>query len=353
MTARATTIPTTSRTSSFVSNVFLTPRSYIALVAALVLTACQEVAAPRPGTPPVTVQSVQLTGAAWLLEQGSAAYAATVTGTDGRPLLDRPITWTSSDTTVLRVNAGVAYAVRPGEATLTAAADGKAAWMRLVVRPLTVDSIEVPPLPDLSAGEFRWAGVTLRAADGRPLYDRVVTWASLDPSIATVDAGGRVRGIAAGTTYLVATSEGRSGSVRVVVKPSRVNGRWTISGTALGNANTVCSVSNLHLQLTQSGMLLSGAMYYDMWTGAGPTVECTPVAGQPGPYSTPVTPSGPFTGSIAENGYAVLTSSNGWQLVGIIDRAAGTWSGTLTYVDGEPVNGIVPVRTGVFTATRH
>jgi hypothetical protein len=319
--------------------------------AILGLAACDQPAAPRNEPQPVTVSSVQLDGASWLVEQASAFYAVAVTGTDGRPMFDREVTWASSDVTVATVSGGVVYAIRPGEVMLTAAAGGKSASMRVVVRPLTVETVEVSPMQDVFAGESRLAGASLRAADGR-LLERPVTWASLDPSIARVEVDGRVHGVSAGATYLVATSEGRSGSVRVVVKPSRASGRWSITGTALRNANTVCSISGFYLQVSQSGTALSGELFYDMWSGQGPTVTCTAIVGQPGPYTTPMTPAGAFTGSIADNGYAVLTSSNGWQLIGMLDRATGKWSGALHYAEGEATNGIVALRTGTFTATR-
>lgn len=343
----------TARTSSTAAFARTIIRNAVAgtVAAMLALTGCDQPAAPRSEPPAVTVHSVQITGADWLVEQSSASYAAVVTGTDGQPLL-REVAWTSSDATVAIVTAGVVYAVRAGEVTLTAAAGGKIATRRVVVRPLTVEIVRVSPVQDLFAGESRLAGASLYAADGRLMHDRAITWASLDPSIATVDVEGRVRGVSAGTTDLIATSEGRTGSVRITVKPSRANGRWTITGTALRNANTVCSISDFYIQLSQAGTSLSGEQFYDMWTGQGPSVTCTAIVGQPGPYTTPMTPAGPFTGSIADNGYAVLTSSNGWQLVGMLDRATGSWSGTVRYVDGEPVDGIVSVRTGSFTATR-
>lgn len=345
--------PRTASTRAFFRTA-LRPASRRAILAAALLAtaACDQPAAPRIEPRPVAVSAVELTGASWLVEQSSAFYSATVTGTDGRQMLDREVTWTSSDATVATVSGGVLYAIRAGEVILTAAAGGKSATIRIVVRPLTVETVEVSAMQDLFAGESRLAGASLRAADGRLLDGRMVSWASLDPSIARVDVDGRVHGVAAGATYLVATSEGRSGSVRVIVKPSRASGRWSITGTALRNANTTCSITGLYVQVTQSGTALSGVLFYDMWAGQGPTVSCAPIAAQPGPYTTPMTPAGPFTGSIADNGYAVLTSSSGWQLIGMLDRATGTWSGALHYAEGAPVGGIVSLRTGTFTATR-
>jgi hypothetical protein len=56
------------------------------------------------------------------------------------------------------------------------------------------------------------------------LPDRVVHWGSADPSVATVDANGMVRGVAPGTTNIVATSHAESGTATVTVRPPPVVG---------------------------------------------------------------------------------------------------------------------------------
>ncbi len=52
---------------------------------------------------------------------------------------------------------------------------------------------------------------------GNVLTGRVVTWASSVPAVATVSATGLVTGVAAGTSTITATSEGKSGTASVTV----------------------------------------------------------------------------------------------------------------------------------------
>src|SRR5207245_11274032 len=54
-------------------------------------------------------------------------------------------------------------------------------------------------------------------ASGNPLSGRVVTWASSNTAVATVNGSGLVSGVAAGPATITATSEGQSGMATVTV----------------------------------------------------------------------------------------------------------------------------------------
>jgi alpha-tubulin suppressor-like RCC1 family protein len=58
---------------------------------------------------------------------------------------------------------------------------------------------------------------TLRAADGRLIVARPITWRSTNTAVATVDATGLVTAVAAGDADIIATSEGVSATVRITV----------------------------------------------------------------------------------------------------------------------------------------
>ena len=61
---------------------------------------------------------------------------------------------------------------------------------------------------------------TVRDAGGNLLSGLPITWASVDPSVATVDSTGLVTGIDAGSTRVTATVQGVSGSSAIVVSSS-------------------------------------------------------------------------------------------------------------------------------------
>jgi len=79
-----------------------------------------------------------------------------------------------------------------------------------------VASVTVTPATVLGS-ETAQLGVALKNAAGARLFGRPVTWSSGDQSIATVSATGIVTGLAAGTTTITATVEGKVGSAPVTV----------------------------------------------------------------------------------------------------------------------------------------
>lgn len=60
---------------------------------------------------------------------------------------------------------------------------------------------------------------TPRDVNGDALTGKTIAWSTSDGLVATVDANGRVTGIAAGTTEMTATSETRTGTAIITVQP--------------------------------------------------------------------------------------------------------------------------------------
>src|SRR5712691_926088 len=95
-----------------------------------------------------------------------------------------------------------------------------------VTTPPPVASVRVTPATSLVVlgTTVQLSAATLDAA-GNPLTDRLVSWASSDPTIATVSATGLVTGAAVGGPIIItATSEGQSGQASVTV------GQFVITG---------------------------------------------------------------------------------------------------------------------------
>lgn len=84
----------------------------------------------------------------------------------------------------------------------------------------SVVTVTVAPAPaTIPPGGYVQLAATLKDASGNALAGRSVTWSSSSTGVAAVDQTGRVSGVANGTVTITATSEGRSGTAPVTVKP--------------------------------------------------------------------------------------------------------------------------------------
>ena len=160
------------------------------------------------------------------------SLSATATG--GRA----PYQWTSSDPTVLNVNAsGIATGTGVGRATLTAT-DSTGATGTSV--PIVVDQITVQASP---TSVLVGGTIQLTAFGGTPPY----RWSVSDPNIATVSNSGVLTALNPGSVIVTATDSnnirGRSGALTVTtatsliqVKPATISvpARWWVRFSAIG-----------------------------------------------------------------------------------------------------------------------
>lgn len=95
-------------------------------------------------------------------------------------------------------------------------------------------------------GDRRTLAVQPVDASGAPLPGRPVAWSSLAPLVATVDAAGVVTGLVPGQTSVVATSEGQSATIAIVVLPQPVaRVAFTDSAITRDIGDTVSAVARL------------------------------------------------------------------------------------------------------------
>ena len=81
----------------------------------------------------------------------------------------------------------------------------------------------------LRPGDTAQAKTTLRDAGGVEIIGRTVSWSSSEQTVATVSSTGLVRAIAPGATTISATSEGKSGTLAVIIiRPLAVTGTDTL-----------------------------------------------------------------------------------------------------------------------------
>jgi uncharacterized protein YjdB len=129
----------------------------------------------------------------------------------------------ASDTTIATVSsAGVVSGVRVGSVRVIASREGKEDTTRVTVTLRPVATVAVMPADTtVRVGNTVQLTATLRAANNTVLTGRPITWASSDTTIATVSNTGLVRGVRASNQFvsITATSEGRTGTGRVIVIP--------------------------------------------------------------------------------------------------------------------------------------
>jgi uncharacterized protein YjdB len=166
------------------------------------------------------VATVVVTPEAATVELGQTRQlAAEPRGPTGTALTGRVVAWSTLDPAVAGVSAtGLVQSLALGQARIVATVEGKADTAAITVIPVAVASVAVvPDAFQLQVGGTREIAATARDAGGNLLTGRPVAWTSLDPSIATVTAGGEVRGVAIGQARIVATVEGKADTANVGV----------------------------------------------------------------------------------------------------------------------------------------
>ncbi len=171
----------------------------------------------------VPVSSVTVSPASTTLQVGQTVQlTATPKDANGNPLTGRTVTWSSSNPSVASVDGSglVTGGGTAGSATITATSEGQSGTSSITVSsvPVPVSSVTVSPASaSVSAGQTVQLTATPKDANGNPLSGRVVTWASNNTSVATVNGTGLVSGVAAGSAPITATSEGQSGTASITV----------------------------------------------------------------------------------------------------------------------------------------
>ena len=176
-------------------------------------------------TSPVTaapVARVELSPSALTLGLGSSGtIVARAFDASGHELFGRPTTWASRDSSIAMVDSsGKVTTKTVGTTLVSAIVDGHLAETPATVTVLqaAVASIAVTPVGFvLDIGQTRQLTAIVLDASGNRLTDRVVTWASDSPSVATVSSSGLVTATGYGYATITATSEGKTFSLAVTV----------------------------------------------------------------------------------------------------------------------------------------
>ena len=172
-----------------------------------------------------------------LSKGGTSTLKATITPSNA---YNKAVKWTSSNEKVAKVSSsGKVTAVANGTATITCkAADGSGKKATCKVTVATVKATSVK-LSKTSVTIYPAQSTALTATvSPSNTTDKTLKWTSSDPSVATVDSNGVVRGVKSGTTTITATTKDGSNKkatckVTVGVKANSI----TVAGPEGDNTN--------------------------------------------------------------------------------------------------------------------
>ncbi|MGQ0646354.1 MAG: beta strand repeat-containing protein [Gemmatimonadaceae bacterium] len=183
-----------------------------------------------------------------LVAGGTAQLVGEVRDQNGQKIPGQSISWSSANPGVASVSpSGLLSGISAGSATITATAGALSATATAVINQIPVASVIVSPSSaQLTSGDTITLVATPRDAQGASLAGRVVTWTSSSAQIATVGSTGEVSAQSPGTVTITATSEGKTASAAITVKPvapvvSSVS--VTLNSTLLNVAQTTQAVA--------------------------------------------------------------------------------------------------------------
>ena len=171
------------------------------------------VVAPAPTTVAVTPDTLVLTALGL-----TAQLTTEVRDQVGRVMDGVPVAWSSADTTIAVVDSsGLVRAAGSGAVTITAGTS-EVSGDALVTVMQSVGSVTVsPPADTIALGDTLRLMAEALDANGHVVDGALFTWSSSNGLAAPVNASGRVRGFAEGTTTITATAGDASGTSEITV----------------------------------------------------------------------------------------------------------------------------------------
>ncbi|MEP7345660.1 MAG: Ig-like domain-containing protein, partial [Gemmatimonadaceae bacterium] len=174
----------------------------------------------------IAVASVQVSPSTVFLNQ-TTQLSATAFNAAGQPIVGAIFAWSVTGPAIASVSAlGVVSGIAIGTTTVTATSDGQSGSATITVSdapPAVVDSVNLTVNSlILLPGEVTQAVATTFDSTGSLLTGRLISWSSLNPTLATVSASGLITALAAGSVTISATAEGVSGFATIIVSPPPV-----------------------------------------------------------------------------------------------------------------------------------
>lgn len=195
--------------------------------------------------------------------------------------------------------------------------------------PIPVATVDVAlAKSSVLVGENTLATATVKDANGSVLSGRALSWASSDPTVATVTQAGQIAALKAGTTSVSAASEGRSGAATLTVTPVPVASvTVSLASSALTIGQTTQATASIK---DASGNALTGrAVTWSSDVPAIATVNASGVVNAVSPGSANITAtSESHTGSapitVAPPSIASITVTLGSSTIAIGSKTQAT-----------------------------
>lgn len=227
--------------------------------------------APRP------LSRIDVSASSSLLMVGETIQLDSLaTDADGVPLA-KELEWSSDNPAVATISSeGLLIAARPGSVTVEATAEGIKGTCKLRVVAGPVAKVHVTPTEtSLRVGESAALEAQVVRHDGLPA-DFLISWASDDVSVATVDPEGRVEGKSPGAAVIRATCEGESGGSLITVQLVRVKKvELTVDATRVEAGERILATA---FPVDADGRRLDGRTL--VWRATNPDVIVSKGAGE-------------------------------------------------------------------------
>jgi uncharacterized protein YjdB len=296
----------------------------------------------------------------------TSVLAATVRDANGTVVTDRPITWSSSNTSVAGVSTtGVVTAVAPGSATISASAGGRSGSATVIVTLVPVGSVTLAPATaTVIAGQTTTLVPTIRDANGAVVGGRTVSWTTSSSAVATVSSSGVVTAVAPGDATITATSEGKSGNASITVIPVPVGSvtvtpatKSLVAGTTTALTATVKdangnTVTNRPVTWSSSDPLVATVSSTGVVTAVAPgsaTITATS-EGQSGSSAITVTPVPVASVTVQPPTMALVVGQTATATAVLKDANGNVLTGrVVTWVSSNPLIATVSA-TGLVTA---
>ena len=186
---------------------------------------------------------------------------AVVLDQNGVPMANQSVSWSSANTSVATISAaGVVKGISGGTSNITATSGSASATVSASVQTAPVASVRVSPT-SLSMVANKQGIVTAEALDGSGsvLSGRVVSWSSANPAVATVTNSGVVTSLAAGSTTLTASIEGKTAGLPITVSSAPLAPVAAVSVSLANSSLNPSQQTQATATLTDaSGNVLSG-----------------------------------------------------------------------------------------------